>query len=340
MAIAAGIVAVIAVAATTTAVIGNTYAFTEREVAIPAPGGLLDGVLTMPTDGTARGLVVMVHGDGAVDATQNGLYDPWFDGAASSGYATLSWSKPGVGGSPGDWLAQGLADRAVEVETAIDWARAQPEIPTTTIVLWGASQAGWVLPAVVADRDDIDGVVAVGTAVNWLRQGRFNLEAELDHDGASPDERARAEAASAATDALLEGGARYEDYIATTHDSAPMSRERWGFVQRNFRADATADLTRAADRRIAWLLLAGEHDRNVDVAETAEVYRGIFGDDLTVTWVDAVHSMARPLVDDSELVGVAVGVFWPRALLADGVIDAYRGFLTHVASAAPARTRG
>lgn len=322
-------VAVVA-SATLVAVIGNSYDFDERSVKIPVAGGHLSGVLTTPKNVASRGLVVIVHGDGPVDATQNGLYDPWFDGAAASGYSTLSWSKPGIGGSDGDWLAQSMNDRAVEVGTVIDWAQTQPDIPTSTLVLWGASQAGWVLPTVVADRDDIDGVVAVGTAVNWLRQGRFNLEAELDHDGATAEERALAEARSASTDALLERGATYDEYAATTDDSDPMSRERWGFVERNFHADATDDLRRAAAQDIPWLLLAGEHDRNVDVAETADTYQDVFGDQLTVAWVDGVHSMARPAVDDSEFVGLIIGVFWPRALLADGVIDAYRELLDAV----------
>ncbi len=324
-------VLVVALGAVGVALVGNSYAFDERQVEIPVAGGSLSGVLTTPKSGGAHGVVVMVHGDGPVDATQNGLYDPWFDGAAASGYATLSWSKPGVGGSDGDWLAQSLPDRAAEVSAAIDWAKAQSDVPTSTIVLWGASQAGWVLPVVVADRDDIDGVVAVGTAINWLRQGQFNLQSELDHDRAEAEQRARAEAASATTDALLERGASYEEYLGETTEADPMTLERWGFVQRNFRADATSDLARAATRHAPWLLLAGEHDRNVDVHETAEVYREIFGRDVKVTWVDAVHSMARPIVDDSEFIGLVTGVFWPRALLADGVIDSYRGLLDQVA---------
>lgn len=315
----------LAIAAMGVAAIGNSYDFEEREVLIPTEEGYLAGVLKTPKNAEARGLVVMIHGDGPVDATQGGLYGPWFDGAAASGYATLSWSKPGVGGSSGDWLSQSMSDRAKEVETAIVWARKQPEIPTSTLVLWGASQAGWVLPTVVADRDDIDGVVAVGTAVNWLRQGRFNLEAELDHNAASPEARALASAESQRVDALLAAGASYEEYVGTTTD--PMTPARWEFVSKNFAVDATGELTRAATRGTPWLLLAGEHDRNVDMAETAHTYRGIFGDALTVTRVEAVHSMARPVVDDSELIGTATAILWPRALLADGVIDAYREFL-------------
>lgn len=330
IAITTAAVLVVAAGAVATALVGNSYAFDERQVEIPVAGGTLSGVLTTPKSGQARGVVVMVHGDGPVDATQNGLYDPWFDGAAASGYATLSWSKPGVGGSDGDWLAQSLPDRAAEVSSAIDWAKAQPDVPTSKIVLWGASQAGWVIPELVADRDDIDGVVAVGTAINWLRQGQFNLQAELDHDGADTGQRARAEAESTSTNALLERGASYEEYLSETTDTDPMALERWGFAQRNFRADATSDLTRAATRHVPWLLLAGEHDRNVNVHETADTYREILGGDIEVAWVDAVHSMARPIVDDSELIGLATGIFWPRALLADGVIDSYREFLDQV----------
>lgn len=325
VAIAAAALGVLAIAAAGVAVSGNSYDFDERDVKIPTEDGHLAGVLTTPKNAEARGLVVMIHGDGPVDATQGGLYDPWFDGAAASDYATLSWSKPGIGGSDGDWLSQSMADRAKEVETAIDWARTQPEIPTSRLVLWGASRAGWVLPTVVAARNDIDGVVAVGTAVNWLRQGRFNLEAQLDHDEASPEARARAEAESQRVDALLAAGASYEEYASTTTD--PMTRERWGFVSKNYTVDATSELTGAATRGVPWLLFAGEHDRNVDMAETARTYRDILGSAVIVTKVDAVHSMARPVVDDSELIGVATGILWPRALLAAGVIDAYRSFL-------------
>lgn len=269
----------------------------------------------------------MIHGDGPVDATQGGLYKPWFEGAAEAGWATLSWSKPGVGGSTGDWLGQSMADRAAEAEWVLDWARQYADIPTPRIVLWGASQAGWVLPAIVAHRDDIAGVVAVGTAANWMRQGQYNLQAELDHKAADNAERGKAEIESARTNALLERGASYEEYRDITHETDPMTRERWTFVSRNFRSDAEHDLRAAAQRRIPWHLMAGKHDRNVDVTETARIYQGILGDQFTTTTLNAAHSMARPIMEDSELAGLITGVFWPRALLAPGVIGDYQAFL-------------
>lgn len=314
-----------------TALIGNDFRYTQRSVTISGPDGRLEGVLTLPADGRARGLVVMVHGDGPVDATQGGLYAPWFEGAADAGYATLSWSKPGVGESEGEWLAQSMDDRAAEVAAVLDWAHQQDDLPTGTVVLWGASQAGWVLPRVVATRDDIDAVVAVGPAVNWLRQGRFNLLAELDHDGADSHERSLALATSDQTRELLERGATYDEYRELTTDPEPLTAERWGFVLRNFRSDATADLRAASIRDIPVHLIVGTHDRNVDVEETERAYALTFGPRLTVDHVDGAHSLARPVMEDVDAVGLATGIVWPRALLAPGVIDSYSRFLTTVA---------
>lgn len=310
------------------AAVGNSFRFTKTEVSIPTRSGNLVGVLASPSGDTElQGLVVMVHGDGPVEATQGGLYDPWFEGAADAGFATLSWSKPGVGGSDGNWLEQSMDDRAAEVGAAIDWAKTQSDIPTDRIVLWGASQAGWVLPKVVANRTDVSGTVAVGPAINWLSQGRFNLLAELKHEQATAAQRDAAVAESNEVRALLERGASYSEYLAATPEATPMTEERWGFVLRNVRADATADLSAAAARDTPTLLLIGEHDRNVNVNETELVYQDTLESALTVKRIDAVHSMARPIVDENDFVGTAVGVFWPRALLAPGVIDSYTQFL-------------
>ena len=311
--------------------VGHSYRFELRAVTIPGPDGDLVGVLTLPPEGTARGLVVMVHGDGPVEATQGGLYSPWFEGAADAGYATLSWSKPGVGGSEGDWLSQSMQDRASEVSAAVDWAQGRDDVPTGTIVLWGASQAGWVLPKVTRERDDIEGVVAVGTAISWLRQGRFNLLAELEHDGADARGRERALADSDQTRVLLGRGASYEEYLASTASTEPMTEDRWGFVRQNVDSDATDDLVASASRAVPVHLMVGTHDRNVDLAETEETYRSIFGPWLSVTRVDGAHSLARPVMEDDELVGIVTGTVWPRALLAPGAIDDYSAFLSRVA---------
>lgn len=312
--------------------IGNSFRFEQRAVTIPGPEGSLAGVVTLPHEGAARGLVVMIHGDGPVDATQGGLYSPWFEGAADAGFATLSWSKPGVGGSGGDWLAQSMGDRAREVSAAIDWARARDDVPTGVIVLWAASQAGWVFPKVTRERQDIDGVVALGTAIDWRRQGRFHLLSELEHDGANAAERREAIEESDRTRVLLARDASYDDYRAATTDAEPMTEARWGFVRRNADSDATADLVASASRPIPVLLMVGTQDRNVDVAETAETYRWILGPSLRVAHLDGAHSLARPVMEDNHVVGLLTAIVWPRALFAPGAVDHYREFLTRIPS--------
>ncbi len=323
-----GVVVLLVVTGVVVTLLGNDYRTDERRVSIPTSQGRLDGVLSVPEDGTARGLVLVVHGDGPVEATHDGLYRPWFEAAADAGFATLSWSKPGVGGSAGSWLDQTMADRADEVSAVIDWARRDTSLPTDRIVLWGASQAGWVLPKVAAARRDVDAVVAVSPAISWLRQGRFNLLAELEHEGADDEARQQAIAVSDQTRVLLDQQVDYDTYRERTTDPEPMDRERWGFVARNYTADATDDLARMAERRVPVLLMLGEHDRNVDVGETASTYRRLLGDAVDVERFDAAHSMARPVVEDSDVAGLVTGVVWPRALLAPGVLDTYREYLT------------
>ncbi|WP_306371497.1 S9 family peptidase [Nocardiopsis sp. CC223A] len=315
-----------------TALAGNGYRLTETTVDIPVPGGTVEAVIASPDTGEPRGTVLFVHGDGPVDATHDGLYRPWWEAAADAGYTTVSWSKPGVGGSSGDWLDQDMDDRAAEVSAVIDWLAEQPGTPPGPLGLWGASQAGWVLPKVAAERDDVDFVVAVSPAVNWLRQGRFHLLAELDRVGADPAERDRAVADSDRTRELLAAGADYRTYRAGTTDPRPMDPARWDFARLNFRADATADLRALSERGIPVLLMLGDHDLNVDVDETARVYTRLLGPDLRVERFDAAHSLARPAMEESALLGVATAVLWPRALFAPGTLDAYRSFLGRVRS--------
>jgi len=320
--LAAGVMALMG--ATGVAVVGNDYRIVEERLSIDVAGGSLAAVLARPRGGAAKGLVVMVHGDGPVEATHDGLYRPWFEAAADAGFATLSWSKPA------NWLTQSMADRAGEVGAAIDWARRRADVPTGAVVLWGASQAGWVLPKVAAARDDLAGIVAVGPAVNWLRQGRYNLLAEMR--GASAEDRERAVAISDQTRRLLEEGADYATYRAATGDPEPMDAARWEFVKLNYRADATEDLIASREKHVPVLLMLGNHDLHVDVTETADTYQRILGRDVRVERFDAAHSMARPVMENSAVAGLATGILWPRALLAEGVLDQYRSYLEQVAT--------
>lgn len=315
--------------------VANTFAYDEQRVSIPvtdatavggsAPdahtGGRLDGALTTPKDSAGPyGLVLLVHGDGATGASRDGNYDPIREAFAQAGFATLAWNKAGIDGAPGDWLDQSLADRGAEVAAALDWARTRPEIDPSRMGAWGVSQAGWVLPPIAAKRPDLKFLVLVGPAINWLRQGEYNLLADLR--GASEQERQRALARRAANVALLARGATYREYLDSKVDADPMTEARYGFVLRNFRADATADIGRIG---VPTLVLLGGADRNVDTAETARTYAARMRPGLLTehTFANATHSLTR---DDIEYRStdprvIAQAVIAPRSIYAPGYLE-------------------
>ncbi|MGV9600877.1 alpha/beta hydrolase family protein [Streptosporangium sandarakinum] len=328
------LVTVLAVAAGLVGVVlwQNSYDMDERRVSIRHGGHTLNGVLAVPRDGRERhGLVVYVHGDGPVDATHDDGYKPMWEANAKAGYASLSWDKPGVAGAPGDWLDQSMDDRADEAAAAIAWARARPDIDGDRIGLWGASQAGWVLPKIAA-KTPVSFVIAVSPAINWLRQGRYNLLAELRAADASAA-RTRAEVArSDITRRLLERHATFEEYVkAMGGDAGGMTAARWGFISKNHTADATRDLR--ALRGVPVLLTLAGHDVNVDTADTERVYRKVLdtGGALTVErYPDATHSLLKRSIERSDLKITLTALFSPRSLFADGFLDGQRRFLTEL----------
>ncbi|MER6517361.1 alpha/beta hydrolase [Streptomyces sp. NPDC001553] len=302
----------------------NDYDLREQQVTVPAAGHELSGVLATPTTGQGPfPLVVFVHGDGEVDATHDGFYRPYWEAFARAGYASLSLDKPT------DWLDQTMDDRARESLDALAWAGRRPEIDRARIGLWGASQAGWVLPKVAAraPAPGVRFVMAVGTAVNWERQGEYNLRAELRHAGAGPERVADALRRRETVGALLRRGATYEEYRASPDADPQLSPDRWTFIGRNHTADATADLR--AMPHVPVLLISGADDLNVDGAETEAVYReSLAPGTLTVRrYPAATHSLVRTPVERSSWRLPLTALFAPRELFPPGLLDDQRAFL-------------
>ncbi|MGW5135094.1 alpha/beta hydrolase family protein [Streptomyces sp. NPDC004135] len=309
----------------------NTYALREERVVMLHQGQRLEGVLALPPAGDGPfGLVVFVHGDGPVDATHDTFHRPLWESFARAGYASLSFSKPGVGGSEGDWLAQSMDDRAAETLAAVAWARDRPGIDGRRIGLWGASQAGWVLPKVAAKDRRLQFVIAVSPAVNWLRQGRYHLLGELRREGADQRHVDEALRRRETTLRLLRQRASYEEYraaVGDTGDAGDITPARWRFISKNHTVDAVADL-RAMRNTPVLLVLAG-HDVNVDVAETEAVYRSILpASTLTVEhYPDATHSLVDHHTERSRQRLTATAVLAPRKLYAAGFLDRQAHFL-------------
>ncbi|MGW8378971.1 hypothetical protein [Streptomyces sp. ODS28] len=184
-------------------------------------------------------------------------------------------------------------------------------------------------------------VIAVSPAVNWLRQGRYNLLAELRAEHASAA-RTKAEVArSDATRRLLERHAGFAEYVrAMGGDAHGMTADRWGFISKNYTVDATRDLS--ALRGVPVLLTLAGHDINVDTADTERVYRRVLGAGgaLRVAhYPDASHSLLQQSIEQSEAKLTLTALFSPRSLFADGFLDGQRQFLEKLARGGHAATR-
>ncbi|WP_307845577.1 serine aminopeptidase domain-containing protein [Planomonospora sp. ID67723] len=311
----------------------HTYDLREEPVTITGGAQPLKGVLALPPEGRGPfGLVVFVHGDGPIDATHETFYRPAWESLARAGYASLSWNKPGLNGAPGNWLHQSMEDRAEETADAIAWAKTRKDIDPDRIGLWGASQAGWVLPKVAARMPELRFVIAVSPAINWLRQGRYNLLAELRAENASQQEIDAAVARSDRTRELLRKGATFEQYRAAVGDVNGMTPDRWRFILANHTSDASEDL---AKMRAPVLLMLGGHDLNVDVADTEKTYRKLLrrpGQLRVRHYPDATHSLVPKDVEDSELKAFALAVAAPRSLSAEGYLEDLRRYVTEIDS--------
>lgn len=306
----------------------NDFAIREEQLTIPGSVQPLHATLALPKGGNGPfGLVVFIHGDGPADATRNGFYKPIWESFAKAGYASLSWNKPGIDGAAGNWLDQSMHDRATEAEAAIRWARGRGDIDPRRIGMWGISQGGWVVPEVAAHAPDLQFVILVGAAVNWLRQGEFHTRAVMQHHGASESDITAALDRHNATLQPLRGNASYAQYLAAQTDPKPMSADRWNFVRKNYLADVTGMLPQV---KVPVLLALGDEDLNVDVNETERIYRQLLPpQQLTVQrYPHASHNIVKAALDnDQNWRSTLVALFAPRSLYAPGYLENMRNYV-------------
>jgi pimeloyl-ACP methyl ester carboxylesterase len=273
-----GIVAAFGVAVLLVLTLSNFADFeppdvTLRDISFQQGGDVLQGTLY---EASADGpIALLVHGDGAQDRTSDGGYLPLINTLTDAGISVFSWDKPGVGGSTGDWLKQGMQDRAHETVAALAALRAQPGAKGRTLGIIGFSQGGWVLPRVPALTENATFLVLIGAAISWQEQGTYYATRRLEAEGQSAEmiaevlktqhERALVNFAPTAS---------YADYLkaerqAGTGEAALMSEARFGFVRRNFTEDVRSLLPGLT---LPVLVLSGADDLNVDGQQTVSVY--------------------------------------------------------------------
>ncbi|WP_428687880.1 alpha/beta hydrolase family protein [Roseibium sp.] len=246
--------------------------YRTRPLAFDFDGYSVAGTLHLPRAENPP-LVLLVHGDGPADRYSGDGYMPLISTLLDSGIAVYSWDKPGIGESGGNWLSFSMDDRARLAATALATVKQQPGLQTSPAGFLGFSQAGWVLPILAQEPARGDFFVIVGGAINWLRQGAYYTKRKMELAGASgQDIKAALKAGMDADLKLRPQSFSYQDYLASGMDETPMSEPRFGFVQRNMRADSTHNLWHIS---APVLTIHGSEDLNVDPVANSNGYREI-----------------------------------------------------------------
>jgi alpha-beta hydrolase superfamily lysophospholipase len=237
-------------------------------------GNDLVGDLRLPAAEGPRPSVIFIHGDGAMPADSYGYYKPLMEAFIQAGFATLSWDKPGVARSKGDWLAQSMQDRADEAVAATRALKDRTDIDGNAVGLWGVSQAGWVMPLAVSQSSEFAFMISVSPAINWRRQGRYLTRNRMLDGGYDESSIKGALAFGERENALLENGAPYDSYLELLNEAPPCCRDameeaRWRFSGLNIDADAVLGLR---ETHVPVLAIFGDKDMNVDTKESVKAY--------------------------------------------------------------------
>jgi uncharacterized protein len=117
----------------------------------------LVGDLRTPVGTGPFAVVLFVHGDNpTANRTMFGMDLPIMERMLRAGYAVFSWDNPGGGESTGTTERYRITQQQAQIVTdAIKVMKAHSDIDPNRIGLWGVSMAGWVMPRVLMESDDV-----------------------------------------------------------------------------------------------------------------------------------------------------------------------------------------
>jgi pimeloyl-ACP methyl ester carboxylesterase len=163
-------------------VVAFKIATRDEEVRFKNDSVTLAGTLTLPAGAPPFPALVLVHGSNALTRD---VFGPWTRFFAGLGYAVLAFDKRGTGGSTGDWKQADFETLAGDVLAGVRFLRGRRDIKADRVGLWGASQAGWIMPIVVARAPDEVAflIVHAGSGTTVREQGTLNLANELRFGG-------------------------------------------------------------------------------------------------------------------------------------------------------------
>lgn len=254
----------------------------------------LSGHYILPNNVTPKGVILFVHGDGALEYDAHGYYPLIWQRLLRQGFAIFSWDKPGVGNSTGSWLAQSMKQRQQEVQAAVNFIRNNYGYSGDQIGLLGFSQAGWVVPAVANNNPDIGFVIGIGFAIDWLEQSWYLTQIRLIRQGVHSSEIDAAYALHLKEIKFLNQQSSHALYLKNfAHTTSPMTQARYQFILNNFRVNATKDYI---GLKQPMLLLLGDKDLNVDIINTKAVIENLIDDQQSIQ-ISVINNATHGMLD-------------------------------------------
>jgi pimeloyl-ACP methyl ester carboxylesterase len=267
---------------------------------------LLAGSLFLPKHPGPHPAVVLVLGSGAQERSYGGVGTALGKHFAGHGFACLTWDKPGVGKSTGDYLAQTFRDRAEEALAAVRFLRGRADIRRDRVGIWGHSQGGIVAPLAASLTKDVAFVIEVsGWQGPAWQQDAVRVEAELRAQGFAEADIERATAFARMRMNLIRGTGPFEELDQAQEAVKMLS---WfGSIHRCDRAlFYSARRNVDYDSRPSWekvrcpvLVIYGDKDTSSGPPEglVAVIRRGLAiarNQDVTIKiFHDADHSLCR-----------------------------------------------
>lgn len=169
------------------------------------------GDLILPAGSGPHPVIIFVHGDGPNSRTSGVTYPPIMDRMLRAGYATFAWDKPGTGESTGRIDRNRLLEqRSQIVLDAVQEIKKYAEIDDGKIGLWGISQAGYVMPAVLSKSEDVAFMIAVSCPGEaGVEQGAYLVSRQAVCAGLPEEDAEQVEHLLSA----VERAQTYEEYV-------------------------------------------------------------------------------------------------------------------------------
>jgi pimeloyl-ACP methyl ester carboxylesterase len=268
------------------------HTYHSQEVRFNHGDHTVAGTLALPEHRGPHPALAMINGSGPSDRTDNGYNPPILDHFAQQGIAVLCYDKPGVGGSSGDLTKQTAHDRANEALAALSFLQGREEINEEQVGLWGHSQGGWVAPLAAALSERVAFIIPVsGPGVSPAEQTLYYIAHQMRADGFSEEQISRGEAYVT----FLMDAARRGDCFEQVDTAIDKIRDEawyayfpvpdasfWGLAvlrdpvgnYANIDYDPVPTLERV---KCPALVIFGELDLLVPVAESADIYRRALG---------------------------------------------------------------